>query len=819
MMKILIVFVLSFTFLSVSADAQDYYVDATLGNDSYNGLYPTFQGGSNGPWKTLSKVQTVWTAGSFNPGDVIKFKRGEEWRESLLLSSNSNGEAGNPITVSAYGSGALPIFNGADLISPGTSWTDASGEGANWWYCSWTKGSPKQVFMDGTRGIEETVQANLTAEFEWWFDDSNDRIYIYAVTDPDTRYTSPGVEISDPIRGGGVPANIGSKYTNFSNINVKYSDHIGVQINAPHVNVYNCNIEYTAKRGVYTTENGDNATIHNNIIYYVGVDMPTHEHGIYLGSNSDTIDVYENDVSYSWNNGIKIDSCSNVNVYRNYVHHNNVEQWTGCADILVAASGSDTSNVSIHYNIVVGGVEHNQCIRIGDETNNITNVSIYNNVFYGNDDYVYCFSSNTCNVLDFKNNICYAQGNYIGLVTDVTNYTADNNSYYNWSHGTYVGNWYGAWKTWAEWSAIETNSINADPKLVDPSNKDFHLQYNSTCIDNGTDVGLTLDFEGNPVPQGFAPDIGAYEYASPTCDGICKTNECDSYDDCLPASGTCISGYCCSGDCMTSEPIALYHFDEGSGTTTADSSGNGNDGTVYGATWTTGISGKALGFDGIDDYVNFGDVASLNTETISVSMWTKPGMQDADNIFLSKGEYNEAGWYLWHTSDNGIQLRVNNATSHEIDSATSFFTFNEWQHIAVVFNKTKVFWYKNGIPFAADPDDDISMDWALPTGKNLTIGDYSIYHDTYNLNGTIDEVRIYNRALTPEEILEHYNELRNFARADLDDDGSVDIFDLDIVAIHFGQTQSHQDWDETADVVPNNEIDVFDVVFVASRFT
>jgi hypothetical protein len=54
--------------------------------------------------------------------------------------------------------------------------------------------------------------------------------------------------------------------------------------------------------------------------------------------------------------------------------------------------------------------------------------------------------------------------------------------------------------------------------------------------------------------------------------------------------------------------------------------------------------------------------------------------------------------------------------------------------------------------------------------------------------------------------------------ADLDKDGNVDIQDLTIVSLHFGQTESHQDWNATADVVPNGEIDVFDVVFVASRF-
>ena len=50
-------------------------------------------------------------------------------------------------------------------------------------------------------------------------------------------------------------------------------------------------------------------------------------------------------------------------------------------------------------------------------------------------------------------------------------------------------------------------------------------------------------------------------------------------------------------------------------------------------------------------------------------------------------------------------------------------------------------------------------------------------------------------------------------------DCSVNIYDLIKIASHFGQISTHQDWDPTADVVQNDEIDIFDVVFVASRFT
>ena len=54
-------------------------------------------------------------------------------------------------------------------------------------------------------------------------------------------------------------------------------------------------------------------------------------------------------------------------------------------------------------------------------------------------------------------------------------------------------------------------SFVADPRLVDPAQGDFHLLPDSPCRNTGLDVGFTRDFEGTPIPQGPAPDIGAYE--------------------------------------------------------------------------------------------------------------------------------------------------------------------------------------------------------------------------------------------------------------------------------------------------------------------
>ncbi|MBW1814021.1 MAG: hypothetical protein JRJ39_10245 [Deltaproteobacteria bacterium] len=59
---------------------------------------------------------------------------------------------------------------------------------------------------------------------------------------------------------------------------------------------------------------------------------------------------------------------------------------------------------------------------------------------------------------------------------------------------------------------MEANSIIANPLLVDAANGDLHLKKLSLCIDAGTDLGLKADYEGNTIPQGTAPDIGAYEF-------------------------------------------------------------------------------------------------------------------------------------------------------------------------------------------------------------------------------------------------------------------------------------------------------------------
>jgi len=89
----------------------DYYVK-NAGDDAKSGLDDT------NAWKTISKVNSS----SFSGDDNIYFNKGDEWREQLTVPSS--GTSGHLITFGAYGSGATPIINGADVMS---TWTSYSG--------------------------------------------------------------------------------------------------------------------------------------------------------------------------------------------------------------------------------------------------------------------------------------------------------------------------------------------------------------------------------------------------------------------------------------------------------------------------------------------------------------------------------------------------------------------------------------------------------------------------------------------------------------------------------------------------------------------
>jgi choline-sulfatase len=194
-----------------------------------------------------------------------------------------------------------------------------------------------------------------------------------------------------------------------------------------------------------------------------------------------------------------------------------------------------------------------------------------------------------------------------------------------------------------------------------------------------------------------------------------------------------------------------WKFDETSGTIASDSSGNGKDGTVYGATWTTaGKSNGALDFDGVDDYVGLPNIVNPSATNFTVVAWVKLDVSAGSNsqIILQQEGTTGRSWLYRRSSDGKLATFLGNVAT--LSSGT--ITTGSWYHVAVVNNGGAVQLYFNG-----QPDGSASRTLESATG-NMRVGRHKT-PDTVNeeWDGIIDQVRIYNRALTAAEVLGLYD--------------------------------------------------------------
>ena len=205
--------------------------------------------------------------------------------------------------------------------------------------------------------------------------------------------------------------------------------------------------------------------------------------------------------------------------------------------------------------------------------------------------------------------------------------------------------------------------------------------------------------------------------------------------------------------------VAAYAFNETSGTTTADASGTGNNGTLTnGALFAAGKNGNGLGLDGANDYVNLANPVSLRiTGSMTVSAWINSSSFPLDDaVIVSKRQSSDAGYQLDTTVDTGprtIGFKISNAGSNVARYGATTLSLNTWYHLAGVYDATNrtLNVYLNG-----QLDNGVlvgTIPASQPTStQNVNIGRRPGIPNTFNFAGKIDDVRIYNRALTQAEI-------------------------------------------------------------------
>jgi len=198
--------------------------------------------------------------------------------------------------------------------------------------------------------------------------------------------------------------------------------------------------------------------------------------------------------------------------------------------------------------------------------------------------------------------------------------------------------------------------------------------------------------------------------------------------------------------------VGYWSFNEGTGTKAGDSSGNGNTGTIYGATWADGKRGKALSFDG-NDYVAIDDPFENNTD-FTISLWVKNDVINDGSYHGFIGKQGDAcrkpGMWLAPGNNGGLHYDSYDSTCTTRYSGllSNFFQGkNIWHHIVWTKSGNTYTFYRNGSFFtnASAPTNFYTISTRYWIGKV----------DNY-WRGDIDDVRIYNRALSPSEISRLY---------------------------------------------------------------
>ena len=194
--------------------------------------------------------------------------------------------------------------------------------------------------------------------------------------------------------------------------------------------------------------------------------------------------------------------------------------------------------------------------------------------------------------------------------------------------------------------------------------------------------------------------------------------------------------------------VAAYGFDEGSGTTLTDASGNGNNGTITNATWSTsGKFGKALQFNGTNALVTIPDAASLHLTTgMTLEAWVNPSTVNAKwRDVIYKGNDN---FYLEATSTTSSRPDAGMIAGGTYADAfgTAALKANTWSYLTETYDGSTLRLYVNGTQVASTTHTG-----SIATSTNpLQIGGDSIYGQFFA--GMIDEVRLYNTALTAAQI-------------------------------------------------------------------
>jgi hypothetical protein len=281
----------------------------------------------------------------------------------------------------------------------------------------------------------------------------------------------------------------------------------------------------------------------------------------------------------------------------------------------------------------------------------------------------------------------------------------------------------------------------------------------AVASDNGVVAGVQFFLDGNPVgledtnsPYSIVWDTSAVPNGLHTLTARARDaagNQTNSAPVAVNVNNTAPSGL-----------VAAWGFEEGAGTTTTDVSGSNLIGTISGASWSAaGRFGNALSFDGVNDWVTVADNNVLDLTTgMTIEAWVNPTINNGWETILMKETTGELAYALYsdnNGNDSGGPRRpavwIRQGGTSYGTAGTSQTPVGNWTHIAATYDGSVLRIYENGLLA-----NSLSRIGSINvTGSPLRMGGNSVWSEWFN--GLIDEVRIYNRALSAAEIQSDMN--------------------------------------------------------------
>jgi hypothetical protein len=513
----------------------------------------------SGDFTTIAQVN----AHALSPGDSVLFRKGDTWRETLTVGYSGN--AGGWITYGSYGSGNKPKILGSNI----TTWAP---EGhTNIYVCAATVTNPYISLNQGcdlmfdnngtiTQGLMKTYTSNfsnLTTEYNWTYNGS--KVYVYAASDPDTRYTS--VEISQ--RDYAINLNM-KEYIEIDGLDLRYFLKYGTYggtYNMPNVGyltIKNCDISWSGVITPGVQNDKDNYGIHGVYSHMLVQGCTIHDMGrrsvsLYNYSSGFTVTdiIVENCTLYRSYHTTGVDiSCGNGTtsdfdgiIIRNNLIYEDENSYNYTCEGINAESYFNANvkikNLQVYSNVIK--FPQNSGLHLYG----VQNALVYNNVFYG-----HCSNTPNGNVVHIKftgapstgvvikNNIFYtlnpATSNSVGnaILTYASQpdsgLTLDYNIYYRVSTSCVLMELRDGSNTVYHYNDIATirsvQGWEVHGQTINPSftsSTDYHLAVGSPAIGAGVYVSLLTDHDGNNWNN--PPSVGAYEYGSVSFQGVTIT--------------------------------------------------------------------------------------------------------------------------------------------------------------------------------------------------------------------------------------------------------------------------------------------------------